>query len=270
MALAIERLEARQAVSDAALHEVRKHLKAARAALRLLRDAVGKPAYARENAAIRKVAARLSPLRDAKVLLDTVRALQRTDDRELRELLAAEQRALRAEHRTLRAQLSGRALRRSLAAQLQQAAERTGRWRMPRDGWRVSREGVRRIYRSGRRAAAAAASEPTDRNLHEARKQAKYLELALQMLFPAQRLQVAARAHFIAEKLGLDHDLAVLQKRIAGASRAGAGGSALKVLRRRRSALQRRALQRAAGLYRRKPRAFVQRLDRARGAGRFG
>ena len=45
---------------DDSIHEARKELKKARATLRLLRDALGKKAYKRENTALRDAARPLS------------------------------------------------------------------------------------------------------------------------------------------------------------------------------------------------------------------
>src|SRR5688572_18470539 len=60
---------------DETIHEVRKDLKRARAALRLLREAVGDAAYAQENAELRDAARPLSGIRDAVVTLEMVEEL---------------------------------------------------------------------------------------------------------------------------------------------------------------------------------------------------
>ncbi|MGH8670054.1 MAG: CHAD domain-containing protein, partial [Burkholderiales bacterium] len=58
--------------ADRSVHEIRREIKRARAALRLLRDALGKEAYARENAALRDAGRRLSAVRDARVVQETL------------------------------------------------------------------------------------------------------------------------------------------------------------------------------------------------------
>src|SRR4030095_8200693 len=65
-------LEKRNAPSDGAVHYARKQLKRARAGLRLLRDALPKASYSRENGELRDAARPLSPIRDARVMLDTL------------------------------------------------------------------------------------------------------------------------------------------------------------------------------------------------------
>src|SRR3569832_2538203 len=59
------------APTEKQIHGARKNLKRARADLRLLRDAIGKTAYIRENTALRDAARALSGVRDAAVLSKT-------------------------------------------------------------------------------------------------------------------------------------------------------------------------------------------------------
>src|SRR3954463_9871522 len=58
-------------LDDEAIHTARKHLKAARAGLRLLRHVVGDGRYALANRRLRDAARPLSRVRDAKVLIET-------------------------------------------------------------------------------------------------------------------------------------------------------------------------------------------------------
>src|SRR5690348_3769495 len=60
---------------DSSIHAARKELKKARATLRLLRDALGKTTYKRENTALRDAARPLSEARDGRVLLDALSSL---------------------------------------------------------------------------------------------------------------------------------------------------------------------------------------------------
>src|SRR6266513_6182030 len=60
------------------VHEVRKHLKKLRAALRLTKDEVGKNRYAREDRCVREIGRLVSDLRDAHVRLQTL--IQLRDD----------------------------------------------------------------------------------------------------------------------------------------------------------------------------------------------
>src|SRR4051794_8517044 len=57
------------------VHEARKHIKKVRALIRLLRPAMGDAFYKRENAALRKAARKMSPIRDAQVRVQTIEKL---------------------------------------------------------------------------------------------------------------------------------------------------------------------------------------------------
>src|SRR5438876_977921 len=96
-------------LTDEKIHDARKRIKKARAALRLLRDVLGKGAYTRENAALRDVARPLSQVRDSKVLLDTLEKLNDRFDKKCRGLtLDGFRRALSRERQALRRQVLGR------------------------------------------------------------------------------------------------------------------------------------------------------------------
>jgi CHAD domain-containing protein len=80
---ALKQLTAVRPIPDEAIHEARKSLKRARAALRLLRDGMTDAAYRRENARLRDAGHLLTPLRDAKSLIDALDSLQKRYARKL-------------------------------------------------------------------------------------------------------------------------------------------------------------------------------------------
>src|SRR5215467_3047626 len=63
------------AVSDTDIHAARKHIKRARAVLRLLRETLPAGAYRRQNKLLRDAARPLSVARDAKVLVEACAGL---------------------------------------------------------------------------------------------------------------------------------------------------------------------------------------------------
>src|ERR1700710_2227127 len=75
LAGAVEALERAEEDPVKAVHEARKHLKKTRALLRLVRPALGKQAYRRENDALRAAGLALSGTRDADVLVQTAGTL---------------------------------------------------------------------------------------------------------------------------------------------------------------------------------------------------
>src|SRR5687768_9813905 len=162
-------LQGRGTPSDEKVHFARKQLKRARAGLRLLRDAVSKPAYARENAAMRDAARPLSRARDAKVMLETLEDLLGRGKRARRRAGIPElQQALRNERRMLRCEiLQMPGSRQRIVSNLGAAAQRIGRWPVRGDDWPVLRSGIERLYRRGRKALAEAESHRSVENLHE-------------------------------------------------------------------------------------------------------
>jgi CHAD domain-containing protein len=216
---ALQALWQRRRPSDQALHQVRKDLKRARAALRLLREAVGEAAYAHENLELRDAARPLARVRDATVALEIVRELLDSEGKPARrEKLIELRRELNAERLHAREQLlRGHKLARIEYA-LQDAGERAEYWRFPLNDAPVLRVGFERVYRKGRKALKKARAELSAESLHETRKQVKYLQQALAMVADGEARglkKLARRAEAVAERLGDDHDLAGLEARLA-------------------------------------------------------
>jgi hypothetical protein len=151
--------------------------------------------------------------------------------------------------------------------ELSRARERIEAWPLgDASGATELANGFRRIYRRGRQASSAAQQNPTMENLHELRKRGKDLWHATQLVHecqPRRAALIARRAHELSDLLGEEHDLAILRER-AVSERSVFGPGELELLEtrieRRRKRLRRKALSRAARLYRRKPRTMVRRL----------
>ena len=262
---ALQALWQRRRPSDQALHQVRKDLKRARAALRLLREAVGEAAYTHENLELRDAARRLARVRDATVALEIVRELLDSESQPARRAKLIElRRELNAERLYAREQLMrGQKLARIEYA-LQDAGQRAEYWRFPLNDAPVLRVGFERVYRKGRKALKKARAEPSAESLHESRKQVKYLQQALAMA-AAGRLprlrKLAKRAEAVADRLGDDHDLAALEAKLAALPRRSKPESKLIArIEARRARLQKKALRQARRLYRKKPTAFLERV----------
>jgi CHAD domain-containing protein len=262
---ALEHLTSVWPPSDQEIHEARKRIKRARAELRLLRDGLGESVYQRENATLRDAARPLSEVRDAKILVGALDELARKHpqlDRKAIERLRSELLAsrLRARRRALSHPDTLEPTREALRATIRRLPKPRGS-----QGWAALRSGLRRVYRSGRRAAEAAEQRPTDETLHETRKQAKYLWHELEILEPIEAAKVAklARlAHQISDRLGDDHDLAILRQKVLSSrslSRASIR-SMLAAIDRGRRKRQRQARRLARRLYRERPRAFEKRI----------
>lgn len=251
--------------SDAAIHGIRKELKRARATLRLLRECIGVTAYRRDNALLRDAARPLTPVRDAKVLLDAVRR------EELRRrakganfvgrFCAGLEQGRRAARRQLQAaDLAGtarvlRGIRRRAAA-------------LPSDRLAKSDgKGLERAYKKARTAFTEAKRQGTDVSLHEWRKQTKYFANQLELITPFGPKQFGEsqeRAKDLADCLGDDHDLAILTEHIYSQAQGTAATSEevrdlLTFLARKRKKLQARAMRLGQRLYSGNPARFQTR-----------
>lgn len=256
-------------IGDDEIHAARKELKKARAALRLLRSALGEGTYRRENVVLRDVARPLSAVRDGKVLLDTLDKLVRRYGPAARAIPLDELREiLRRERLRTRRTLSGTAGK-QLRGALRQALVRSSRWRVGEQGWRVIGAGLTRIYAKGRKAFEASRARRSPENLHEWRKQVKYLWHQLQVLeplWPALIGELADQSHKLADYLGDDHDLAVLRERVLehkGAFPDTASRSALLAfIDRWRVELEDKAFVLGARIYEERPKEFAARFGR--------
>ena len=254
---AIRALRARR-LTDERIHTARKQIKRARANLRLLRDAIGKTAYRRENSALRDAARPLSGVRDAKVLIETADMLiEAARAGSHRTLLLKARKALEKARREARAELELMNGAKDSAAALRAAATRMRRWRVGDADASALRKGLERVYRRGRKAFKTARKDSTAENLHEWRKQVKYLEQALQTWKQSGVKGVpklATRADHLAETLGADHDLVVFEERLESldAPARALPGIARNIAGRRRT-LRKQALEQGRKLFTAKP-----------------
>jgi CHAD domain-containing protein len=241
--------------SDVAVHNIRKELKRARAALRLLRGSLGVVEYRRANALIRDAARPLTPIRDAKVLLRTLAQLQPQKEAGRREFLRRFRKVLEDDRRLARRQLRLA----DLTAAARVLSGIRGRVAALPDSRLAARHspGLEHAFKKARSAFAAAKGRGTDECLHEWRKQTKYFANQLEMLLPLRRKHFDKghrHAAQLADCLGDDHDLAILTEQVCrfamGARRADTGAHWLiGTVQRRRKALQHSAMRLGRRLY---------------------
>ncbi len=255
----------------AAVHDTRKDLKRLRACVRLARPALGEATYERENTALRMAGRRLSGARDAQVLVETLDALTARFAAELPPALTSALRARLLEEReqATAALRDDDAALAATRADLAAARTRVASWTLAGDGFEALAPGLRRIHARGRTRLRAAAKDPTDENLHEARKRVKDLWYATQLVRAAKPKtleRLSARAHDLANVLGDDHDLAVLRARVLAHPQCFEDDASLQallaVLDRRRAALQRRASKLADRVYDVPSKRFAARIAR--------
>jgi CHAD domain-containing protein len=202
---------------DVAIHEARKCCKRLRALLRLARNGLGDKVWRRENAALRDAARRLSALRDAGVMLESYDELSaRFADEVGRQRVVRVRRALAAR----RADLGKGDLEASAAAfcaDLTSIRERIPSWR-PADDFQVLSTGLGRTYQHARKAMRAAYATQSGERFHDWRKRVKDHRYHLELLAGLWPRQIGSRrkeVKSLGEMLGDEHDLWVLQARLA-------------------------------------------------------
>jgi CHAD domain-containing protein len=250
---------------DEAIHDVRRSFKKVRALLRLVRDELGDQIYRDENRCFRDAARPLTEIRDAAVLVDTLdKLIGQVDADEFastREALMAEKTAV-CERALERTDAIG-----AVTAAIESARARASDWPIAHRGWDALEPGLKRVYRRGCRAFAAAFANPSMENTHECRKQVKYIWHHLQVLKPlwdSRMKKLRDHVRQLSDLLGDDHDLAVLRQKVDGDPTRFGGEGAVSTLTalidRRRVKLQQDAFQFAQRVYCDKPSSFTARV----------
>lgn len=260
-------LRKRNALDGEVVHVAHKALKRARAALRLLRDAAGKSFYIRENAQLRDAARPLGRLRDTQALRKKLDGLLKGEENgECRSVLMKLRRELNGGWRKLHEEAQRAGTLKKSALMIEEVTGRMGRQRLRVSEPSFVQTGIARIYRKGRVALADAVADQSDDNLHESRKQAKYIVEAMKIVAPGAHgglANIINRADAVADSLGDDHDLVLLQEKTAAlrVPSTAAHESMLTRIAHKRKKLQKKALKRARRLYRKKPGSFIKKLQ---------
>ena len=254
---------------DKHIHEARKATKRLRALVRLVRRDLGDEVYSLENQCYRGAGQRLSGLRDATVLVETLDRLVESLGEDVPKSRFARVRVWLVERRD-RAYGQADSINgavQEVIAELVQARERLEYWNLQRPDWGGIRVGLQRIYARGRRDFAAAYALPSDEAFHDWRKQVKYLWYHTQILeniWPSVMQALAEELDQLGELLGQDHDLAVLRTTVlAEFPRAGVTATLLALERRIgevRARKQSEARLLGERIYSERPSEFTRRL----------
>jgi CHAD domain-containing protein len=261
---------------DKGIHSARKKMKRLRGMLRLVRDEVGYRTYREENVVLRDTARSLSAIRDARVVVETLRRL-RDDYADLiqPETFATPEAWLLERHRHRRQAITqsvvtnaicnlGTARRRFAASAIEETV---------RDDYAAIAGGIERVYRRGYRGLRRAADTKSVEDLHEWRKRVKYLRYQMETLKPLHPKLIGATAESLdelGEQLGDDHDLAILAEIVIAHPESCRDERErwmlIALIHERRAGLQAQALRHGTALYNEKPQAFVERIGAYWGA----
>ena len=249
------------------VHEVRKHLKKLRAAMRLAIGEVGKNRHAREDRCVRKIGRLVSDLRDAQVRLQTLVQLRAETAKgpednpfpRVEELLSLERESFSAAFAGWQKQA---------IPQLERVKARLLKWPLEGLTWKQICGAVGKIYKRGQRGLVKTINDPEPENFHAWRKRVKDLWYQLRILQPLKRVVLTEMAHdaeVLGELLGREHDLDFLWARLGKES----GDEALRdelaqlerLIRKRGKRLRTNALELGRRFYAEPAKAFAKRIS---------
>jgi CHAD domain-containing protein len=211
-ALALTRGERKP--GDTLVHDIRKHLKKARAVLQLVRKEIGNGAFRRHDRRLRDVGRVMTEIRDAEVRLQTMRQLEAVTHHHYRSYQKIEK-LLAAELESFQAAFGG--WEKKAVPSLERTDELSKKWPTLGYGEQELRRAVRRTYKSGRRALAIVRKELSAANIHALRKQVKLLCYQVRILRPWNHVVIGEMLRELMELghlLGRVHDLTFLADRL--------------------------------------------------------
>jgi len=203
---------------DRPVHETRKSIKKVRAILRLMSGELGPVAEA-ENELLRDLARKVSPLRDAAVLVETFDDLSGRQNGAIDAALLARIRAelVRNLARVAKTSEASRSPA-TIAFALERAAKRARAWPVRTGGFNALAPGLARAIRRGRKRLKEALAETTPVRCHEFRKRVKDHWYHVRLLEKAWTQETKRREKDLKKLetlLGDDHNLEVLGERVA-------------------------------------------------------
>jgi CHAD domain-containing protein len=249
------------------VHEVRKHLKKLRAAMRLAVGAVGKNCHAEEDRCVRNIGRLVSDLRDAQVRLQTfVKLRNKAAENSGKQCFPRTEELLVLERESFSAAFAG--WKKDAIPQLEDVKARLMTWPLDDLDWKQICKAVCNIYRRGQRALATAIDDPEAENFHAWRKRVKDVWYELRILQPLNRTvleEMAHEAEVLGELLGSEHDLSFLWARLESESAdealAGELGRLQKMISKRCKRLRRDVLELGRHFYAEPSKAFGKRIS---------
>ena len=249
------------------VHEVRKHLKKLRAAIRLAIGAVGKNCHAEEDRCVRNIGRLVSDLRDAQVRLQTfIQLRDKAAKNSERQLFPLTEELLLLERESFSAAFAG--WQKEAIPQLENVKARLMAWTLGGLTWKQICNAVCKIYRRGQRALAKVIDDPEPEDFHAWRKRVKDVWYELRILQPLNRTVLEEMAHdaeLLGELLGSEHDLnflwARLEKESADEALADELAQLQKMITKRCKRLRRDVLELGRRFYAEPSKAFGKRIS---------
>lgn len=261
---AITASEAKPNGQGSPVHETRKHLKKARAALRLVRGEVERDIWKKEDRCLGKAGRLISEVRDAEVRLQTVR--------QMREFARGRKKSFHQTEEFLEFELDNFHAAFSewpeeMEERLDRTLDRIRKWPLTALRCRRLRRNVQRTYKRGRDLLAEVTRKTSTRKLHSFRKRTKELWYQLRLLRPLAPdvfKELNDDLKTIGECLGQVHDLVFVAQRLSSIGSVARKGDRVlhALIDSRQRELERTALALGQRFYAERPRQFARRLSR--------
>ncbi|TWT84147.1 CHAD domain protein [Planctomycetes bacterium CA13] len=252
------------------VHNARKRCKKIRGLLRLVRPSV-EGIFRNENLHFRDAAQRLSEVRDADALVEAFELFRNEEGQSLSPDILdsiADRLAKHSESVGISKVESDRRITEFLA-DMEAALERIPTWKCGCRGFRALRGGIEKTYSRGCETMTRAADIPSDDNLHQWRKRAKYHWYHVRLLRDYCRSKFKARAKRLkklSDVLGDDHDLAVLRQFVIehpdSVPSPGTMFEVVQAVDSRRHRLQHESQQIGKTLYVESPKSWTRHLEK--------
>jgi Uncharacterized conserved protein len=202
------------------VHNARKQLKQLRSMLRLMRYGLSNKTYKRQNRVFRDAGRPLSEVRDADVMIETLdKLIEHYADQVQSNSFRKLRRALLERRKTIRKDLVGKQrVMGKVSRSLREEIPRIKKWTSTKDDHRILLRGIQSTYAQAKKEMKIAIEENSDESFHQLRKSVKYLRYQLETLesiWPPVVCLMVDQTHQLADLLGLDHDLAVLESLVA-------------------------------------------------------
>ena len=197
---------------DESIHEARKSSKKIRAVLRLVRDEIGNELFKRENYHFRDINRYLSEIRNISVIIETLnKVIKNNPGYDYSEIIND---TIKLKDKLVEILFIEEDRLKTVVELLNKGKERAKGLPVKRDEIKVLFNGLIKVYKLCEKYMNKARKEPSNENLHEWRKQVKYLYYQFQVLtpyLPDELVTQKPNLDNIAEYLGEDHDLAELE-----------------------------------------------------------
>lgn len=251
-----------------AVHKVRRRFKKLRALARLVRPGIGKQDYRYYNRLYRDEARKISDLRDATAMIETLDHLETTNDKTANPAIfeAIRNALLQSRQEEMQSEAQVAELLKEISQNVEVAWDNPMIDTEQKIKMKHLIKGLKRVYARGYKNYRKCQKAMTDTNIHQWRKRAKYLRYHLNILKKAWEPVLAVmedELHHLTDQLGAYHDLEVLKKELESSHYSlepADHQNIIQLINCRQETVYQQALQFGARLYAEKPNLFTARL----------